>query len=225
MRSMVVREGDSVGVEARYDNLQLLGRGGMGEVWKAFDTILDRWVALKLCKPVDPISERLFEREARLAASLNHPNIGSIYDITTVNGFAAISMQFIEGKSLSQLEGLTPVRIAEIVRDAARGVAHAHKEGVIHRDLSPHNLMVTNDCQVLVIDFGLSCRKGDDLLKGQAVGTPRYISPWQASGGIPTELDDVFSLGQILYHKIRPLHASHPLLAIASKATAVDERL
>ena len=186
----------------RYKRVLLLGEGGMGEVWKAWDPALGRWVALKFLKMEDPRDLAWFQREAHMAATLSHPHIAAIHDIGEDRGLHYIAMQFIEGRNLEGRGTVEPRRAATLLRDAARAVAHAHAQGIIHRDLKPANLMVTGADHLFVTDFGLARRidsPSQFSLPGVAVGTPAYMSPAQARGESVDARADVYSLGATLY--------------------------
>jgi serine/threonine protein kinase len=145
-----------------YEILSPIGTGGMGEVYKAEDTRLHRTVAVKvLPSHLSSDAERRarFEREARAASALNHPNITTVYDIGQEGGTCYIVMEFVEGKTLRELVGDGPLstkKIAELGTQIADGLAKAHKAGITHRDLKPENLMVTDDGLVKILDFGLA---------------------------------------------------------------------
>ncbi len=178
-----------------------LGSGGGGEVWKARDTELGRWVALKLLKGDD--IER-FLREARTVAGLQHPGIVPIYEIGEVDGRHYISTELVAGGTLSR-RSFTVREAAAVIRDAARIVQSANDQGIIHRDLKPDNLMIDGAGRVRVMDFGLarSVQGGGTLTaSGMMVGTPAYMSPEQARGEIRTidARTDVYGLGATLYH-------------------------
>jgi hypothetical protein len=194
----------------RYQLLKLLGEGGMGRVYLAHDSQLDRPVALKvpLFGPEDPpaLLER-FYREARAAATVLHANVCPVYDVGQIDGVPYLTMAFIEGKPLAEFAArpLAPKQAAFLVRKLALALAEAHKRGVIHRDLKPANVMVNRQGEPVVMDFGLARRaKGGDARltrQGAFLGTPAYAPPEQVSG----EADnmgpacDVYSLGVILY--------------------------
>jgi len=190
----------------RYELGEVLGRGGMGIVYAAFDRELGRRVALKvLSRPAgmrDSARQR-FLREAKAAARLSHPHIATVYDATP----EAIAMQRVDGETLSEAGTLDPRRLAELVRDAALAIHFAHGEGVVHRDLKPGNLMVersSDRAHVYVMDFGLAKELAVDSslsISGSVVGTPGYMAPEQAAGrgqevGPQT---DVYGLGATLY--------------------------
>jgi len=198
-----------------YEILQRLGAGGMGEVYRAKDTRLDREVAIKTLSleggsQSDALSR--FEQEARSASALNHPNIVTIYELGQENGTRYIAMELVEGETVRALLGSGPVPFRKLVAIAAQiadGLAKAHQTGLIHRDLKPENLMVSHEGTAKVLDFGLAKllkpgRSSSDSSttiseRGMVVGTVGYMSPEQATG---EELDfrsDLFSFGAVLY--------------------------
>src|SRR2546430_7147041 len=145
-----------------YQILETLGRGGTGLVYKARDTHLDRFVAIKVLPPEkvsDPERKRRFVQEAKAASALNHPNIVHIYDIAEVDGIQFISMEYVPGKTLDHLIGRKGLRLNEALKYAvqiADALAQAHSAGIIHRDLKPSNVIVGENGQVKVLDFGLA---------------------------------------------------------------------
>src|SRR5262245_1996868 len=157
----------------------------MGQVWKSWDTRLGRWVALKFLKEADARDLAWFQREAHVAATLAHPHLAAIHDIGEDGGRHYIAMQYVEGRTLEKLGRADPRRIATLLRDAARGVAHDHAQGIIHRDLKPANFMITETDHLYVMDFGLARRIDSPStysIPGEAAGTPVYMSPAQAKG-------------------------------------------
>jgi serine/threonine protein kinase/Flp pilus assembly protein TadD len=214
----------------KYLLVQEVGRGGMGVVWKAWQTDLKRYVAVKILIGTmwTDVELKRFYREAQLAASLSHPNIASIYELGAHEGKHFMVMEFVEGDSLARLmtpvankqgtqrvKQLPPRRAIEILRDAALAVDYAHTKKIIHRDLKPHNIMVQKaDGRVFVMDFGLAkpIRKEESITLSDAiVGTPQYMSPEQARGDTVDRRTDVFSLGAVAYHVLtgRPPFDGH----------------
>jgi serine/threonine-protein kinase len=191
---------------------RLIGAGGMGEVYLAHDERLGRKVALKLLPArftMDEERVRRFQREARAASALNHPNIITIYDIGSDGGLHYIATEFIDGETLR--EHMTKRQMSiEHVLDVGIGVTSAlgaaHEAGIIHRDVKPENIMVRRDGYVKVLDFGLAKLVDDAALKdsgaGAVMGTLLYISPEQARGQSPDSRADLYSLGSVLYEMI-----------------------
>lgn len=186
----------------RYRLVRLLGRGGMGEVWEAHDPDLGRAVALKRIRVTTPEDLARFRREAQTAASLSHPSICAIYEVGADGDDHYIAMQLIDGQTLEEAPRPEPRRAAELIRDAARAVAHAHAAGIVHRDLKPGNLMIDAQGRLFVTDFGLArtTKAGTSLsMTGDVVGTPGYMSPQQARGLKVDARADVWGLGATLY--------------------------
>ncbi|MCH7780875.1 MAG: protein kinase, partial [Acidobacteria bacterium] len=225
-----------------YKILKLLGKGGMGEVYLATDTHLDRQVALKTL-PVDvarnPERRARFEREAKTVAALNHPNIVTIYSVEDHEGVGFITMELVEGKSLAELipaGGLPLSRVFDIAIPLADALAVAHRKGVTHRDIKPGNVMINDEGRVKVLDFGLaklaesvSDGEGEQThlptataavtAEGKILGTVAYMSPEQAEGKTVDSRSDIFSLGVVLYEMLtgnRPFHGDTPISTITS---------
>ena len=202
-----------------YEILQRLGAGGMGEVYHAKDTRLDREVAIKtlaLDRCSQPEALARFEQEARSACALNHPNIVTIYELGHVNGTRYIAMELVDGETVRRLLASGPIAFRKSVAIAAQiadGLAKAHEMGVIHRDLKPENLMVSRDGTAKVLDFGLAkLRKLDHTRSsdattsitehGTVMGTVGYMSPEQVTGGEVDFRSDQFSFGSVLYEMV-----------------------
>jgi serine/threonine protein kinase len=195
-----------------YEVSERIGAGGMGEVYRARDTRLGREVAIKVIRKEaagDPAQVRRFEREARSAAALNHPNIATVFEIGEHDGTRFIAMELVEGQTLkARLEaGRVPVRdMLALATQIASGLAKAHAAGVVHRDLKPGNLMVTSDGVAKILDFGLAKKmpaasgvSGGITQEGSVLGTVQYMSPEQAAGRPLDHRSDQFSFGVILY--------------------------
>ncbi|MEW6027288.1 MAG: tetratricopeptide repeat protein, partial [Planctomycetota bacterium] len=188
-----------------------LGQGGMGAVYLAFDTTLNRRVALKIMLLSDAESEERFLREARAAAKLKHPNITQVYEIGTIGKQHYFTMDYIEGVGLDEVvcnneRKLQPRQVAEIVRDIALALDYAHSQGIVHRDIKPSNILVDSANKPFLTDFGLakeiSGLEKSLTLTGTIVGTPDYMSPEQAKGekNAVDARSDIFSLGATLYY-------------------------
>ena len=205
-------------VSGRYRLVSELGRGGMGVVWQAVDEELGREVALKILERRPGSHQELrerFLREARSAARLSHPGIAAVYDADE----RAIAMQLVRGAPLSEAPAPTPEDAARWIRDAARAVHYAHENGVIHRDLKPHNLLLEGE-RVLVTDFGLAkdALASTELSQsGSLLGTPAYMAPEQARGGGAVDArTDVWGLGATLFDLVcgRPPFVGSDLLDV-----------
>src|SRR5689334_10638311 len=192
----------------RYHVVQLLGLGGMGAVYKAFDRQLTRIVALKTILPelaATPTALRRFKQEVLLAQSIVHKNVVRIFDIGEQGAMKFITMDFIEGvdlKSLIKEKGkLSAVEAAGVIRQVCQGLEAAHAAGVVHRDLKPQNIMIENDGHVVVMDFGIA-QSGSSrgvTQTGAFLGTPDYMSPEQAQTEDTDARSDIFSLGLIFF--------------------------
>jgi TolB-like protein/predicted Ser/Thr protein kinase len=212
---------------SHYRIVDKIGQGGMGVVYKAEDTKLQRTVALKFL-PSDligaPEETARFMHEARAAAALSHPNICTIYEIDENAEQPFISMAYVEGKNLDEVMAGRPLKLGDAVRYAsqiARGLEEAHTKGVIHRDIKSANVVVSDKGHAIVMDFGLAKLQGQTKLTrtGTTVGTVSYMSPEQARGGEADRRSDIWSLGVVLYHMVTgrlPFEGKHPSAVLYS---------
>jgi serine/threonine-protein kinase len=210
---------------AHYRIIKKLGVGGMGEVYLALDTKLDRKVAIKVLRADSLADERLKKRllrEAQAAAKLDHPNICAIYDVNEADSITFIVMQYLEGESLAEKMVRKPLELSAalaLAEQAAEGLAEAHAHGVVHRDIKPQNLMITPRGQLKILDFGLAKQTRpsdsvdfeaptDTLLStpGRVVGTMPYMSPEQVQGEPLEPCSDIFSLGVTFYEVLAGKH-------------------
>jgi len=191
-----------------YKILEKLGEGGMGTVYKAQDTKLDRFVALKFLSSNITVSEddkARFIQEAKTASAMNHPNVCTIYDIQENDSQLFIVMEFVDGKTLKDKKGsLSEKQILEIGIQVAEGLSAAHEKGIVHRDIKPENIMLRKDGIAQIMDFGLaklhSSAEGSRLTKvGTTMGTMGYMSPEQVQGLDVDHRSDIFSFGVVLY--------------------------
>src|SRR5688572_10876857 len=212
-----------------YRNESKLGEGGMGVVYRAFDTHLDRAVAIKVLRPdatASPDRKRRFVQEAKSASALNHPGIVHIYDIDSVNlpdgPTDFIAMEFVPGKTLDQYIGKSGLSLNEALKygiQIADALARAHAAGIVHRDLKPANIIVADDGRVKLLDFGLAklteaidgdpegatataAQKNPQTEEGAILGTVAYMSPEQAEGRKVDLRSDIFSFGSVLYEMV-----------------------
>jgi protein kinase-like protein len=189
----------------RYRILGLLGHGGMGEVYRAYDLILNQAVALKfLAAPqVSEGALARFRNEVRIARQVSHPNVCRVYDIGFVEGFHFLSMEYLDGEDLDSLlrriGRLPQDKAIEFTRKICAGLSAAHERGVLHRDLKPANIMIDGRGQVRITDFGLAGLAAEIPLSDLRSGTPAYMSPEQKAGKEVTTRSDIYSLGLVLY--------------------------
>jgi serine/threonine protein kinase len=215
---------------AGYEVLQLVAEGGMGVVFRARQTALNRIVALKVLRGGNMASKgrrRRFLHEARAAAELKHPSIVPVYEINELNGYPYYTMDFVDGPTLDEFVKLNrsnPRDVAALVRSIADAVQHFHLHGLIHRDLKPDNILVA-DGVPKIIDFGIAKKLGQDMkgatIEGSVLGTPHYMSPEQAAGRV-AEVDtrtDIYAMGAILYELLTgkpPWHDLHHVALVVA---------
>src|SRR5438045_2999898 len=196
--------------DGRYVIRRRLGSGGMADVYLAEDQELGRQVALKMLNERHAADEQFverFRREARNAAGLNHPNIVSIFDRGHAEGTYYIAMEFLDGRTLKELlvkNGPTPIPIAiDYSRQILNALSFAHRHGIVHRDIKPHNVVVGLDGRVKVTDFGIARSQASQMTEaGSIVGTAQYLSPEQAKGAPVDPRSDLYSLGIVLYEML-----------------------
>ncbi len=209
-----------------YEISGLIGKGGMGEVYRARDTRLERTVAIKVLPAEFSAQEerlRRFEQEARVLGALSHPNLLAIHDVGSQNGTHYLVSELLDGESLRQrlLEGALPVRKAmDLGIQIAKGLAAAHEKGIAHRDIKPDNIFLTRDGRAKILDFGLAKQStaegsGENATitavtdPGMVLGTAGYMSPEQVRGKPADARSDIFSFGAILYEMVAGLRAFH----------------
>jgi serine/threonine protein kinase len=217
-------------IDGRYELVRPLGRGGMGEVWLGRDARLDRDVAVKLLRPsvlpagsdVEALVAR-FDREARLTAKLENPGVPAVYDSGTDQDDFYLVMQLIGGADLAEFaaenEPVPLAWVAAIGAQIASIIGSAHAAGLVHRDLKPRNVMITDTGEIKVLDFGIAVLRDPDLTKitrtAEAVGTPAYMAPEQAMHGVASPASDLYSLGCVLYELVTGRHVFEASTALA----------
>ena len=225
-----------------YRIVELIGAGGMGEVYRARDEKLDRDVAIKVLPEAmsrDPERLARFEREAKAVARLAHPNILEIWDFGSESGVSYAVTELLEGQSLRErvpTSGLPWQKAVEIGAAIADGLAAAHSRGVVHRDLKPENVFVTSDGRVKILDFGLAAIRGELLteaetgtltpegtLPGTVMGTLGYMSPEQLRGDPADARSDIFALGCVLYEMVSGRRAFAGITAAETMAAILKE--
>jgi beta-lactam-binding protein with PASTA domain/tRNA A-37 threonylcarbamoyl transferase component Bud32 len=216
-------------LSGRYELSHLVARGGMAEVYRAHDRMLDRPVALKILFPelsVDRSFVERFRREAQAAANLSHQNIVPVFDWGEDGGTYFIVMEFVDGRPLSSIlrtaGPLHPDRAVEIAADVAAALAYAHRHGVVHRDVKPGNVLITDEGTVKVTDFGIAraVNTEESLTQtGAVMGTATYFSPEQAEGIAVDSRSDIYSLGVVLFEMVtgRPPFVGESPVSVASK--------
>ena len=214
-----------------YRVVEQLGRGGMAAVYKAYQPSLERYVAIKVIHEQlvaqDEQFFKRFHREAKVVASLHHPNIVPVFDFGVEGDIPYMVMEYLEGRSLKaelrELSGrgetLSPQEILRIVSDVAGAVDYAYRQGIVHHDLKPDNVMLTTKGETILTDFGIAKIAGGTqvTMSGAVMGTPTYMSPKQGTGERGDQRSDVYSLGVILYEMVTgrvPFEADTPLAVI-----------
>lgn len=224
----IQKAGNMIGkTVSHYKIVQKLGEGGMGVVYKAMDTTLGRPVALKFVTgglAADESTKQRLMREAKACASLNHPNISTIYELGDAEEGSFIAMEFIEGRTLEDLVRERRFELSEVLKiglQAADALAAAHRQGIIHRDLKSANVMLDTNGRVKIMDFGLAKLAHGSMLtqSGVTLGTAAYMSPEQAVSGVVDHRSDIYSLGVVLYELATgelPFKDAHPLAVMYS---------
>ncbi|MDA8189632.1 MAG: protein kinase [Dehalococcoidales bacterium] len=221
----------------RYQITEVIGKGGMATVYKAVDTKLQRTVAVKVIHQgiaADAMFAEHFRAEAQNAASLNHPNIVAVYDVGEDDGAQYIILEFVEGKTLREMlkDGPLPIGLAlNYARQLAAGLAAAHERGIIHCDIKPQNVLITNDGTAKLVDFGIS-RAGAAtglVTGGMIVGTLDYLAPEQIEGQRSDEKSDIYALGLVIYEmfsgRLPFERAETPAQSLALRITAAPKPL
>lgn len=209
--------------------LSLIGRGGMGVVYKARQKSLHRHVALKLLAPEragDPMFARRFASEARSLAALNHPHIVGVHDFGEAGGYFYLLMEFVDGVNLRQLMAsrrLSPDEAMRIITPVCDALQAAHERGIVHRDVKPENLLIDRNGQVKIADFGIARMMDEPAV--EAVGTPDYAAPEQQASGPSDHRADIYSLGVVLYEMITGQRPGVGVIIPPSRRAAVDMRI
>src|SRR5690349_2224955 len=190
----------------KFELHELIGEGAMGAVWKAYDSVIRRYVALKLLSRAGRTADARdrFLREARAAGALQHPNIVTLYELGEADRQLFIAMELVDGSDLSSYialrEPLALERKLDIVIEVLQGLSYAHERGVIHRDIKPSNVRIASDGSVKIMDFGIARLQSAEVTgSGAIVGTPTYMAPEQITNGAITPATDLFAVGCVLY--------------------------
>lgn len=198
-------------LSGRYELLEKIGDGGMAVVYKGKDKLLNRYIAVKILRPEftkDATFVENFKRESQAAAGLSHPNIVGVYDVGREGNINYIVMELIEGRALSDIiEEEAPMdyrKVIDITKQVAAALKVAHRNKIIHRDVKPHNIMITNDGVVKLADFGIARAVNDATLStgNKIIGSVHYFSPEQARGNYVDERSDIYSLGIVMYEML-----------------------
>ena len=214
---------------ARFRIVSLLGRGAIGEVYRADDLRLGQPVALKLLTTLGPSPSDALQRfatEVRLARAIAHPNVCRVFDIGEAENWHYLSMEYVDGETLASLRDrigrLPPEKALDVARQLCAGLAAAHEHGVLHRDLKPANIMLDGRGRVRIMDFGLAMHPGERV--DRIAGTPAYIAPEQLAGKEPTERSDLFSLGLVIYEIVTGTPALRASSFLERAGTTLDHR-
>ena len=198
-------------LSGRYELLEKIGDGGMAVVYKGRDKLLNRFIAVKILRPEftkDATFVENFKRESQAAAGLSHPNIVGVYDVGREGNINYIVMELIDGQTLNKIiEEEAPMdyrKVIDISKQVAAALRVAHKNKIIHRDVKPHNIMITTDGVVKLADFGIARAVNDTTLStgSKIVGSVHYFSPEQARGNYVDERSDIYSLGIVMYEML-----------------------
>ncbi|MFE6847795.1 protein kinase [Streptomyces sp. NPDC057686] len=225
-------------ISGRYRLLDLLGRGGMGIVWRARDEVLGREVAVKEVRPPAGLDGaeigrmyRRLEREAWAAARVAHRGVVTVYDVATEDGRPWIVMELVRGLSLADVleaEGpLTPQRAAHLGEQVLAALRAAHEAGVLHRDVKPSNVLIANDGRMVLSDFGIASLEGSSAITmtGEVVGSPEFLAPERALGRDPGPASDLWSLGVMLYSAVEGVSPFRRDTPLSTLRAVVDEEL
>jgi serine/threonine protein kinase/tetratricopeptide (TPR) repeat protein len=219
---------------SHYRVLQLLGRGGMGEVYLAEDTRLSRRVAIKVLpesRQQDPVARQRLLREARAAAALNHPNSCTVHEVVESDDRACIVMEFVDGRTLASHPQLAMPDVLRLFDQVAAALAEAHGKGILHRDLKPSNIMVTRQGQAKVMDFGLAAESTltdtvtltNLTASGTTMGTLAYMAPEQLERGVADVRSDIFAFGVALHEALAGVHPFARATPVATAAAILTE--
>ncbi|MGI9859857.1 Stk1 family PASTA domain-containing Ser/Thr kinase [Moorella naiadis] len=215
-------------LEGRYEIISELGGGGMARVYRGQDRLLNRSITIKILREQYASDKEFltrFQREAQAVASLSHPNVVSIYDVGQDDGLHYLIMEYVEGRSLKDLISerapLPPLEAIDIAQQICDALEHAHENGVVHRDIKPHNILITRNGRVKVTDFGIAQAVSEVTMSqsGNMIGSVHYLAPEQARGGVVGATADIYSLGIVLYEMltgILPFQGETPV-AVAIK--------